>query len=561
MKSIFSKTRLFSLAVGVVAAMSLAGCYDDDSNSVLTDITNEYGSNTKIELGWDSIAAKAAGVTYESVLYKGTWSKGDTIRYFTKVKYAYPEHLKYTWLLVPYAGGAVQTYTEGNKSVYYQPDTVSHEKDLNYVVNLSANTYQLFLVAEDTITGLSQNLKFSSSYQGFTVAAEGIQSGMYLLCETADGNTDLEVYGSSLMLIYGSFQKTKYYSSLNGTTIPGKPLFIRAATEGGTSKRSYMVFTDKNMYRLNRAGLATMNTWDNSFYEKPSKYNPQNFFFTNSCEFLINDGKLYTLYTSKANSRKFSASIAGDKNDYTADDFLLFNTKASWRPVTGAIGSDMVIFDKQNLRFIPYYSQKSSMSSFTTTAADAYLDANKLLAQPKVILNGYNNVTYAIIPFGGTNYLCRYNFYNRVDEGDLSYGGDRSRIDLSGCEDLDNAKYWASNTSGDAFYYSSGKNVYSFAPTSGKTKSETVYTCESGEEVTCIYCWGSVGGGWPTASCILWIATWNENTKTSKLIQYEMDHGSGLPNAMYGPMFGSPDNPTITTGWQKIVGMVSLDAQ
>jgi hypothetical protein len=34
-----------------------------------------------------------------------------------------------------------------------------------------------------------------------------------------------------------------------------------------------------------------------------------------------------------------------------------------------------------------------------------------------------------------------------------------------------------------------------------------------------------------------------------------MDHDYGQPSAFWGPMFGSASNPTITTGWQKIVGM------
>lgn len=96
----------------------------------------------------------------------------------------------------------------------------------------------------------------------------------------------------------------------------------------------------------------------------------------------------------------------------------------------------------------------------------------------------------------------------------------------------------------------------------GQTKANKVYTCEPGEEVTCLYSWGSAGGGWPTSSRILFIATWNESTKTGRLIQFEMNHGTGLPNTMFGPMFGAGDtNPVITTGFQKIVDMTDLDAE
>ena len=68
--------------------------------------------------------------------------------------------------------------------------------------------------------------------------------------------------------------------------------------------------------------------------EQTENFNPQNAFYTNSCDFLVNDGKLHVLYANKANDRKFSAPVAGD---YTSDSFLMKNTRTTWRPVEGAI--------------------------------------------------------------------------------------------------------------------------------------------------------------------------------------------------------------------------------
>ena len=148
-----------------------------------------------------------------------------------------------------------------------------------------------------------------------------------------------------------------------------------------------------------------------------------------------------------------------------------------------------------------------------------------------------------------------------VDNGDLSAEGERSIIDLSGCEDIMNAKKFCSNTSGYAFYYYTDKGVYSFSASSGETVSHQVYACEAGEEVTSIYIYGSAGGGWPTSDCILWIGVWNNSTQDGKLVQFEMDVNYGIPTSMWGPMFGAPDNPLITTGWGKIVDMTNIDAE
>lgn len=557
------KLFIFAIALFTVLA-GFTACIDDDSNSELTDFENELGKNTSISLEYDTV--RSGGSYMHPFYYSSTLhSAGETVSLPILVKYAYPERLKYTWMVVPYKYGSVEQVQVGNNLVYASPDTISHNKDLEYTFDLEPGTYQFFLVAEDTINGLTGKYQAASSL-GVTVAQEATVSGLYLLSETTDGNTDIEVFASDLMLICGSqAEHKKHYSTLKGETLSGKPLFIRGCSDGSTKKNSYMVATDKNMYRLNAAGLVTMDEWKNMFYETPETYNPQAFFYYGSssqCEYLINDGKLHTLYLDKANSRKFSSSIAGDIKDYEAMPYLMIQTKTQWGHVADAIDADQVLVDAKNLRFIPYYSRNTSTSSFKTTDKEvAVVDANQLPAKPMAVLNGENNNTYALIKVDGTMYLYRFNFYNRVDEGDLSADGERSILDLSGCEDLANATMFTTCTSGQAFYYSSGKNVYSFSPQTGQTTSQTVYTCEGDEVVTCIYAWGSAGGGFPTSSVILWIATWSESQQDGKLIQYEMDHLAGLPNTMYGPMFGAPENPVITTGWGKIKAMTNIDAE
>lgn len=552
-------TALFAVLAGFTA------CVDDNSNSVLNDFENEFGKNTSISLEYDTV--RSGGSYMHPFLYSSTaHSAGEKISLPILVKYAYPERLKYTWMVVPYQlGSGVQQVQVGNNLVYVSPDTISHEKDLEYTIDLTPNTYQFYLVAEDTITGLTSHYQAASSL-GVTVAQEATVSGLYLLSETTDGNTDIEIFASDLMLICGSHaEHKKHYSSLKGETLPGKPLFIRGCSDGGTRKNSYMVATDKNMYRLNAAGLVTMDEWKDMFYETPETYKPEAFFYygtSSQCEYLINNGKLHTLYLDKANSRKFSAAIAGDEKDYEAMPYLMVETKTTWMHVAGAIDADQVLMDGKNLRFIPYYSRSTTTSSFKSTdKANAVVDANQLPAKPMAVLNGANDYTYALIKVDGTMYLYRFNFYNRVDEGDLSADGSRSILDLSGCEDLENATMFATCTAGQAFYYSSGKNVYSFSPQTGQTTSQTVYTCEGDEVVTCIYAYGSAGGGWPTSTVAMWIATWSESKQTGRLIQFEVEHSTGLPNSMWGPMFGAPENPLITEGWGKIKSMTFIDAE
>lgn len=540
------KKNIYLLLALVVLSLTgtLTACYSDEGN---------YDYLPEEEAG--KITIDTIGLANRLALSQNM-NPGDTIVFEPNVHYAHPERLRYRWFVLPMTRGTYQPVQNGNIMEYPAADTIACTKKLDWVVNLEPGTYRFYLMAEDSITGMRGYYQAQEQYT--TVNQQGQQNGLCLLTER-DGQTDIEFYTSALMLIYGGDScYLDYYHKLKGQYLEGKPRWIRGTHTGKTSKDGYLVATDKNLYRLNSVGLETMNDWSSMFYNTPEKFNPECAFFTNNCDFLINDGKLHVLYSNKTNDRKFSEAIAGD---YKAYPYLMFNTMTSWRPVTGAINAYQVIYDEKNHKFRPYYSMGTSVSTFKHTDADAYVDANKVPATPKFIFNGGGNQTCAVIEEDGKPWLYRYIFYNVVDNGDLSPAGEKSKMSLEGCTDIKNAKLFASCTAGYAFYYATDKAVYSFSTSSGQTTSNTVYTCESGETVTAIYAYGSAGGGWPTSSCIFWIGIWNENTHQGKLIQYEVDNNYGVANSMWGPMFGAPQNPVVTTGWGKIVGMTCLDAE
>lgn len=520
----------------------VTSCYDDKGS--YDYLTNDQVGVIKI----DTVGIK------NRLALNTQLTPGQHIEFEPNVKYNKMDHLRYRWFVLSLVNGQYVQVREGNTMVYPPADTIARTKKLDWVVNLAPGTYRFFFMAEDSITG--QRAYYQAQEQYASVTQTGTKNGLYMLSEY-DGQTDIDVYVSSLMLIFGADANTpKYYSQKTGSAIPGKPLFIKGTHTGSTLKNGYLVFTDQTMLRLNNVGLQQMNNWGSSFYDAPS-YNPQSAVFMNSADFMVNNGKLYTLYTNKTNDRKFSAPIAGD---YVAGNYLAHETKTSYSPVSGAIGADQIIYDTKNKCFRPYYAYGTSVGNFKTTSATAYLDANKLPANPVAIFNGYAEYTYCIVPEASKYYLYLFNFYNRVDNGDLSAYGARSRIDLSGCENITNAKLYASNNAGYAFYYATDKTVYSFSPSTGQTDAKTVYTCDPSEQVTAIYSWNSAG--FPTAGAILWIAVWNESTKQGKLVEYEIDNNAGTPRWMYGSMFApTHTNPYITTGWGKILSITAQSAE
>ena len=528
----------------MVALLAFTACYNDDGN---------YNYLTEEEVG--VIQFDTTGLSAELSTLSYGLEPNEHINVHVNVKYPHPERLRFRWFYLTLTDFQYKPVQDGNALVYPKGDTISYKQVLDWTCNLKPGQYRFYCMAEDSVSGQKAYYAVNQSY--IVVSSEENVGGLYLLTER-DGNTDIEVYQSDLMLIYGNECKYQYYSKLKGHTLPGKPRFIRGTTTGKTTKDGYLVATDQGLYRLAADGMETINDWNTMFYNTPEKFNPQKSFFTNNCDFLLNDGKLHVLYANMSNDIKYSDPIAGD---YEASPFLMINTTTTWRPVTGAINAWQVLYDKKNKKFRPYYSQGTAVSNFKSTVNDATVDANNVSGDVRAVFQGGGNYTCVITNIDNVPYLYRYCFYNVVDNGNLSAAGAESIKDLSGCTGIQNAKLFASNTNGYAFYYATDKAVYSFSASSGSSTSNTIYECSANEEVTAMYSWGSSGGGWPTSDCILWIAVWDKQKQEGKLLQYEMDINYGTPTSMWGPMFGAEDNPTITTGWGRIVDMTNIDAE
>lgn len=88
------------LAIVVVALLS--ACVSDDTNYDLNILKNDKGTNTEIKLEFDTLRYGGKN----PLSYASSLDQGQHLSLPMKVTYAYPERLKYTWLVVPYANGA-----------------------------------------------------------------------------------------------------------------------------------------------------------------------------------------------------------------------------------------------------------------------------------------------------------------------------------------------------------------------------------------------------------------------------------------------------------------------
>ncbi len=545
------KKILYLFAALLTMSIVITACNDDEGN--YTYLTDEEVGVIKFD---------TTGMTAEErYVLNYSMDPGDKITFKLKVDYKYADRLNFRWFVVPHPYTSEKV---GNSWVYPEADTIANTLELiDWECDLEPGNWRFYCMAEDPVNGMRGYYQAQEQYVSVTQA--GAIGGLYMLTETADGNTDIEIMSTS-MLMGGGEMYPKYYSQLTGKTLQGKPRFIKCGSTGTgsyASKDYYMVCTDQNMYRLNEIGMQLMDDWNGMFYTTPEVFNPQAFVYTNNCNFLLNDGKLHVLYVGSGseNDGLFSAPINGD---YEADSYLMYESKTTWRPAENAIDADQVIFDKKNKRFRPYFPKSASISNFSSTAGDAYLNANNVTGEIIKLMAANNHHTYLISKENGEYFLNDFNFYNRPDQGDLSGNGDRSHLTLSAAAEIQNAKYYASCASAQsAFYYATDKKVYSIAPSRGLAviDSRVVFEAPGSETITCIYCIGSHSAGFPWATAMLYVATWDG--QQGKVYEYEMDHAEGVPTLMWTQMIGNySEIPSeVTTGWGKIRSMTWMQAE
>ena len=180
---------LLGLCVCCGIATAFTSCSQDDGN--YDYLPDEQVSEIKIEV--DTTITKNL-YQYSSV------NPGDELDIHIKVDYAYADRLQYRWFVLKTYYNSYRAEQVGNEMVYPPADTIFYEKDLSIDNPLAPGTYQLYLQAKDPQNGMVQYLNVFGSYM--TVLSAGTKGGLYLLTER-DGQTDIEVFTSGVMLIYG----------------------------------------------------------------------------------------------------------------------------------------------------------------------------------------------------------------------------------------------------------------------------------------------------------------------------------------------------------------------
>lgn len=205
----------------LIALIGLSSCYEDESTlgtKNISDITIE-------------------GLTDQSVISY----IGNKIEIQPNIKTEYPENeLQYAWYLYKESGGEVENG--------YKNQLISNEKNLSYEVNLPSGTYNIVL----EVKSLSNNYTKTSTMKIFV--STDFSKGFYILKETADGNTEIDLYNNKL--------SNNLMTSIVGSPLKGKPRNISILYSGEyidqdknetASTNLVHIFTEDNIYKGFRA--------------------------------------------------------------------------------------------------------------------------------------------------------------------------------------------------------------------------------------------------------------------------------------------------------------------
>ncbi len=224
MKKIYS-----AMLIGLAA---LTACTDDDST---------YGTDTHY--------INISGIE-ES--YNGVSFSGEELHISPNITSSFGDgDLEYLWTCYNNADDQNLKYDDNWNPIPIHIDTIGHDHDLNFPIALTDGVYHVLLTVTSRSTGYSQQLRTTLN------TSSVLSNGFYVLKETSDGNTDIDLYNPTLGEVV-----TDIITTNQGQPIAGRPrkldvvhqmAFIDEETGQKSGANTLCITTENNEVRWIRA--------------------------------------------------------------------------------------------------------------------------------------------------------------------------------------------------------------------------------------------------------------------------------------------------------------------
>lgn len=498
LKYIMMKGNKILTFLTLLSGMAIFGSCSKDKGNY------EYKTLDAVTINLENIPSAYSVLRFEdiSIAPKITY-KGELI---DPAKPQFPE-LKFTWEMYP-----AQIARE-----IREHHILSESPLLNVTLSQRELPWEVLFTITDTNTGVKTFAKFAVTIT--SALAEG-----WLVLYERNGNTDVGLITNNEIAKSQVAEKLflDIYSVSNGGPMKGTPGSILYSYANLSARKIYVQSSEElSMVNLNTF-IKVFDFNQGLFWTKPAVVAPLLLRSTDSRkEFLINNNRVHTIdYTTLVQGdRAFSDPLGGT-----------YGTLASWM-ATSPAPLDGVFYDQTNKKFLKIILRGSEVVPFTSPQTSAPFDVNNVGMELVMGDMGWNNWEYLVMKDNaGKHWLLSANF-KAGDVAGVNIG--RAKYDMSNAPEIANINAVTAGNLGEIFYYSANTHLYQFKYIQGVT--DQLWTAPAGEVITNIslqkyYNSNRAAGAAfdPKNNCkILYIATYNESTKTGTVYQMGVNETSG----------------------------------
>ncbi|MFV0506896.1 MAG: PKD-like family lipoprotein [Bacteroidales bacterium] len=294
-----------NILVVILVTLLMSSCYKDMGNY-------DYDETEVISV--EGIRQNYKGITMI-----------DSLIITPKVTSTTPDaEFEYFWLM----------YQEDLTGTVAKVDTLSHTKDIRFLIDQNSPNWRLIFSVRNKNTGLSKLISCTLSVE------TAYTRGWYVLKD--DGaNSDLDMFRVKDTITPTSMTPN-IYSKINGKNLEGKAkminyftsykTFVDVGEDGKAKNTNVLVAMSEKDIAFNYINtLEEVRSFDDFAYEAPAVKDMGYIGFSHYRQmyYTINDGKVHKIAISYPNSGVFTAPIAKDDkySDYNLSDFALTSRK------------------------------------------------------------------------------------------------------------------------------------------------------------------------------------------------------------------------------------------
>ncbi|RPD39931.1 PKD-like family lipoprotein [Chitinophaga barathri] len=364
--------------------------------------------------------------------------------------------------------GIYETNVQGSAP---KVDTIGRSKALDYLVKQPAKGWVLVFGAKNLHTG------FSKIVTARVNVITQFTRGWYVMKHTG-GQTDVDLFLTPSGII-GEGKMENVFSLVNGRKLDGAARLFgyytnykSDVTGAMANTKGLFILTDKDVSVVNMNTFKEIRGFNSLFYETPATKRPGSISEGSSANYLVNDGRLHSIYSMSANVGMFGGVQLRDDNNSPynlADYFLTLNY------------------------YNPFFFDQSSSSFVSATGTGTVLSSVSDATGSEMSANRNNKTLLFMGIVASSPYTGVALFKDKTDAGlkilsvitPENYTLKIVNDTLDAAEKLYNAqRYGLIVTDESILYFSVGNEVWSRNLANGAERLQ--FTVPAGEQITFI---------------------------------------------------------------------------